>query len=65
MDIEYTGPTNAIETICDVHRRMYRELLKRDPKDPLIDELRTAFDMAKRMSRKLKEYKDSTLPPKR
>lgn len=45
------------QTICEIHRRMYRELVARDPNDPLIPLLQRAFDMAKRMGNKLRKYK--------
>jgi len=37
------------QTICEVHRRMYRILMDRDPDDQLIPLLRTAFEMAKKL----------------
>jgi hypothetical protein len=46
------------KTICELHRCIYRELVRRDPKDPLIPLLQQAFDMAKKMGNKLRKYKD-------
>jgi hypothetical protein len=46
------------QTICELHRRMYRELVKRDPNDPLIRLLEKAFVMAKRMGNKLTQYSE-------
>ena len=37
------------QTICEIHRRMYRIIMERDPNDPLIPLLRTAFNMAKKL----------------
>ncbi len=45
------------QTVCEIHRRIYRELVRRDPKDPLIPLLQQAFDMAKKMGNKLRKYK--------
>lgn len=45
------------QTICELHRRIYRELVARDPNDPLIPLLQQAFDMAKKMGNKLRKYK--------
>ena len=44
-------------TICEVHREMYRILMNRDPNDPLIPLLRTAFDMAKKLRNTAIKYK--------
>ena len=46
------------QTICELHRRIYRELVRRNPKDPLIHLLQKAFDVAKKMSNKLRKYKN-------
>lgn len=45
------------QTVCEIHRRIYRELVARDPNDPLIPLLHQAFDMAKKMGNKLRKYK--------
>lgn len=45
------------QTVCEIHRRIYRELVARDPHDPLLPLLQRAFDMAKRMGNKLRRYK--------
>jgi len=45
------------QTICEIHRRIYRELVARNPNDPLIPLLQQAFDMAKKMGNKLRKYK--------
>lgn len=45
------------QTVCELHRRIYRELVARDPNDPLIPLLQQAFDMAKKMGNKLRKYK--------
>jgi len=48
---------NPLQTICEVHRKIYRELKRRDQKDPLLSKLAQAFDMGKRMDAKLRQYK--------
>lgn len=53
-----TAQPCEIQTICEVHRRMYRIIMARDPNDQLIPLLHTAFDMAKRMNAKLKQYNE-------
>ena len=45
------------QTICELHRRMYRELIRRNPNDPLIPLLKDAFDIGKKMSNKLRKNK--------
>lgn len=45
------------QTICEMHRRMYRIIMERDPNDPLIPLLRTAFDMAKKLRNTAIRYK--------
>jgi len=45
------------QTICEVHRQMYRILMDRDPDDPLIPLLRTAFNMAKKLRNTAIRYK--------
>ncbi len=44
------------QTICELHRRIYRELLRRNPKDPLIPVVEQAFTHAKKMGNKLRKY---------
>lgn len=44
-------------TICEVHREIYRELVKRNPRDPLLQKLKETFNMAKKMNNKLRQYK--------
>lgn len=48
---------HAKRTICEVHREVYRELMQRDPGDPLLDKLTEAFAMGKKMNNKLRQYK--------
>jgi len=51
-------------TICEVHRELYR-MLKNDlviDRDDAIDKLKEAYDMAKRMSKRLLYYKRLTCP---
>lgn len=50
-------PPHSKQTVCEIHRRIYRELAARDPNDPLLPLLHQAFDMAKKMSNKLRKYK--------
>jgi len=45
------------QTICEIHRRMYRILVARNPDDPVMPLLRKAFEMAKKMGNKLRRYK--------
>jgi hypothetical protein len=45
------------QTVCELHRRIYRELVARNANDPLIPLLQQAFDMAKKMGNKLRKYK--------
>ena len=49
---------HSLQTICELHRRMYRELNRRNPKDPLIPLLQKAFDIGKKMNNKLRKYKN-------
>ena len=44
-DIE-AGPQRK-QTICEIHRRMYRIIMERDPNDPLIPLLRTSLQHGK------------------
>ena len=53
----YAPPRND-QTICEMHRRMYRILVARDPHDELIPLLRKAFDMGKKMGNRLKYHKE-------
>jgi predicted GTPase len=46
-----------MRTICEVHREIYRELKKRNPDDLLLGKLEEAFNMAKKMNNKLRQYK--------
>lgn len=48
---------HSTQTICEIHRRMYRMIVDRDPDDPLLPLLQTAFNMAKKMGNKLRKYK--------
>lgn len=45
------------ETICEVHRCMYRIIKERDQNDPLIPLLRKAFYMAKKLRNTAIRYK--------
>ena len=46
-------------TLCEVNREIYRELKKRGFKDghPVIIKLFEAYDMAKKLNNKLRQYK--------
>ena len=67
--IEYKGnPDNGTrrrETICDVHRDVYQELLKANSIESInpeklkyvLSRIETAFTMAKSMDAKLRQYK--------
>jgi hypothetical protein len=46
------------QTICEMHRRMYRIIVSRDPNDELIPLLRRAFDMGKKMGNRLRYHRD-------
>lgn len=46
------------QTICEMHRRMYRIIMRRDPDDELLPILRKAFDMGKKISNKLQCYRN-------
>jgi len=46
-----------MRTICEVHREIYRELKKRNSDEPLLEKLEEAFNMAKKMNNKLRQYK--------
>jgi hypothetical protein len=46
------------QTVCELHRRIYRELMRRDPNDPLIPLLQQAFDFTKKIANKLRAYKN-------
>lgn len=47
-----------LQTICELHRKMYRTLVSRDPSDPLIPLLKQAFNHAKKMGNMLRRYKE-------
>ena len=46
-----------LRTICEVHREVYRELKSRDENDFLLEKIEEAFNMAKKMNNKLRQYK--------
>ena len=46
------------QTICEMHRKMYRIIVARDPNDELIPLLSKAFDMGKKMGNRLKYHKN-------
>lgn len=46
-----------LRTICEVHREIYRELIKRDKHDFLLEKVEEVFNMGKKMSNKLRQYK--------
>jgi len=46
------------QTICELHRRMYRELVRRNPNDPLILVLEQAFQYAKKMGNRLRQHRN-------
>lgn len=50
---------HSTQTICEIHRQMYRVLMERDPEDPVIQLLWKAFIMAKKMNNRLRKYKDN------
>jgi len=52
-----TAGPRSLQTICEVHRKMYRMVVAKNPVDPLIPLLCTAFGMAKKMNNKLRQYK--------
>ena len=56
-DIQSKKKPKQLRTICEVHREIYRELRKRNNNDPLLQKLEEAFDMAKKMNNKLRQYK--------
>lgn len=47
----------GFRTICEVHREIYRDLKARNPNDPLLVKVEEAFNMAKKMNNKLRQYK--------
>lgn len=51
-----------IKTICEVLRKLYRSAIERDDKVAMQD-IGEAFDMAKRMQYKLKEYAGKSNDP--
>ena len=53
--IDHNKPV-PFRTICEVHREIYRELKARDENDPLIDKIKEAYTMAKKMNNKLIQY---------
>ena len=57
MGTLYAAPRND-QTICEMHRRMYRIIVARDPNDELIPILCKAFDMGKKMGNRLKYHKE-------
>jgi hypothetical protein len=50
-------PPRRKQTVCEMHRRIYRELVRRNPNDPLIPLLKQAFSFTKKMGNKLRQYK--------
>lgn len=46
-------------TQCEVHREIYRELVKRGYRDdhPIMIKLREAYDMGKKLNNKLRQYR--------
>lgn len=56
--IDHNKPVPS-RTICEVHREIYRELKARDENDPLIEKLKEAYDMGKKMSNRLIKYKEN------
>ena len=53
------SPVQKAQTICEMHRRMYRIIVARDPNDELIPLLLKAFDMAKKMGNRMKYHKEN------
>jgi hypothetical protein len=53
----YSAP-HKDQTICEMHRRMYRIIVSRDPNDELLPLLRKAFDMGKKMGNRLRYHKN-------
>jgi len=45
-----------LRTICEVHRELYRLLMKKGVKGEALDLVDEAYDMGKRMGRKLTDY---------
>lgn len=54
---DLNADTQKTRTICEVHREIYRELTKRDANDFLLKKIEEAFNMAKKMNNKLRQYK--------
>ena len=50
-------PPERFRTICEVHRQIFQELRRRNQLDPLLELLREAYTMAKKMNNKLRQYK--------
>lgn len=48
---------HSTQTICELHRKMYRMIVARNPNDPLLPILQMAFNKAKKMGNKLRKYK--------
>jgi len=48
--------SNPLLTICEVHRQIFQGIRDDSPKYELIELLEKAYDMAKRMDAKLREY---------
>ena len=48
---------HSTQTICELHRRMYRIIVARNPNDPLLPILQVAFNYAKKMGNKLRKYR--------
>ena len=46
-----------LRTICEVHREIYRGLKSIDPNHPLLENVEEAFNMGKKLSNKLRQYK--------
>ena len=60
--IEYKRSPSNRETICDVHRDLYRGIkesttLDDDTRSRLLERIETAFKMGKSMDAKLRQYK--------
>jgi len=56
---EHSNRVAKRETICEVHRRIYRKLIENPNENAwLIGQLEIAYDMAKKMNNKLRQYKN-------
>jgi hypothetical protein len=69
-DITSTKPDGhgvVVRTICEVHREIYREIhnlhhkdqIDKDTCDLIVDKLQEAFNYAKKMNNKLRQYKNN------